>query len=42
MTTKGGSHVNEDITNSNLQSNIVESSVTVTIGEDEPSVSVII
>ncbi|XP_078172000.1 uncharacterized protein LOC144566017 [Carex rostrata] len=37
MTTKSGSHLNEDVTNSNLQSNIVETSVTVTIGEDEPS-----
>ena len=27
----------EDVTDSNLQSNIVEPSVTVTIGEDEPS-----
>ena len=38
MTTEGGSHVNEDVPNSNLQFNIVESSVTVTIGEDESSV----
>ncbi|KAF3321802.1 replication protein A1 [Carex littledalei] len=43
MTTKGimnvdfESRVNEDVTDSNLQSNIVEPSVTVTIGEDEPS-----
>ena len=27
----------EDVTNSNLQSNIVEPSVTITIGEDVPS-----
>ncbi|KAF3337026.1 Replication protein A DNA-binding subunit B [Carex littledalei] len=43
MTTEGvlivdfESHVNEDVTDSNLQSNIVEPSVTITIGEDEPS-----
>jgi len=30
-------HVNEDVTDRNLRSNIVEPSVTITIGEDNPS-----
>ncbi|KAF3336559.1 Replication protein A DNA-binding subunit B [Carex littledalei] len=43
MTTEGvlivdfESHVNEDVTDSNLQSNIVEPSVTISDGEDKPS-----
>ena len=31
------SHVNDELTDSNIQSNIVEPSVTVTIEEDEQS-----
>ena len=31
------SYANEDVTDSTIQANIVEPSVTVTTGEDEPS-----